>query len=45
MPYVITKSIPVQQKNRHEFDEINGEFDFKPVTVDLVMQNIKNINP
>ena len=30
---------------RHEFGEINGEFDFRPVTVDLVMQNIKNVNP
>ena len=30
---------------RHEFGEINGEFDFRPVTVDLIMQNINNINP
>ena len=30
---------------RHEFGEINGEFYFKPATVDLVMQNIENVNP
>ena len=33
------------KKIRHEFNEINGELDFRPVTVDLIMQNIKNINP
>ena len=39
------KEHPSVGKNRREFDEINGEFDFRPVTVDVVMQNIKNINP
>ena len=29
----------------HEFGEINGEFYFRPATVDLVMQNIENVNP
>ena len=39
------KEHPNVEKIRREFDEIKGEFDFRPVTVDLVMQNIKNINP
>ena len=39
------KEHPSVEKIRREFDKINGEFDFRPVTVDLVMQNIKNINP
>ena len=39
------KKHPRVENIRREFDEINGEFDFRPVTVDLVMQNIKNINP
>ena len=39
------KEHPNVEKIRREFDEIIGEFDFRPVTVDLVMQNIKNINP
>ena len=30
---------------RHEFDEIDGELDFRSVTVNSVIQNIKNINP
>ena len=39
------KEHPSVEKVRREFDEINGEFDFRSVIVDLVMQNIKNINP
>ena len=44
IPYVNTKSIPASKKNHHEWDEINSKFDFRPVTVELVIQNIKNIN-
>ena len=29
----------------HAFGEINGEFDFRHVNVDLVVQNIKNVSP
>ena len=39
------KELSSVEQIRHEFGEINGEFDFRPVTVDLVMQNIKNVNP
>ena len=39
------KEHPSVEKIRRDFDEINGEFDFRPVTADLIMQNIKNINP
>ena len=40
MPYV---NIPAQ-KIRRAFGEINGEFDFRPVTVNLVMHTIKSID-
>ena len=29
----------------HAFGEINGEFDFRHVNVDLIVQNIKNVSP
>ena len=33
------------QKIQQEFDKIDSDFEFSPVTVDLVMQSIKNIDP
>ena len=33
------------QKKWQEFDKIDSDFECRPVTVDLVMQRIKNINP
>ena len=39
------KAHPSVEKIRRELDEIYGEFYLRSVTVDLVLQNIKNINP
>ena len=39
------KNHPSIQKIQQEFDKIDSDFEFSPVTVDLVMQSIKKIDP
>ena len=45
MPYVSIENTPVYRKKWQEFDKIDSDFECRSVTVDLVMQRIKNIYP